>query len=90
MTGSWSDFDTWIHDKAKSLIVQPPINHELLDSLNSAEKFWSTTTPWKMSIATVMNKAMEQFGFNVSLSLFFHLCIISMRTQFMCNNSLVI
>ena len=68
MTGSWSDFDTWIHNKAKSLIVKPPINHELLDSLNAAEKFWSTSLPWKMSLATVMNKAMKQLGSNVSFS----------------------
>lgn len=72
MTGSWSDFDTWIRDKAKSLIVQPPINHDLLDSLNSAEVFWSTTLSWKMSFATVMNKAMKQFSSHVSLSLLFH------------------
>ena len=65
MIGSWSDFDSWIQNKTKSSIVQPPTNHELLQSLNAAETFWSKTLPWKMSIATVMNKAMKLFGSNV-------------------------
>ena len=62
MLGSWSDFDSWVQSKS---IVQPPTNHDLLQCLNAAEKFWSKTLPWKMSVATVMNKAMKLFGSNV-------------------------
>lgn len=62
LLGSWSEFDSWVQSKS---IVQPPANHDLLQSLNAAEKFWSKTLPWKMSIATIMNKAMKLFGSNV-------------------------
>ena len=75
MIGSWSDFDTWMYNKAKSLIVQPPTNHELLQNLNAAEKFWSKALPWKMSLATVMKKVMKHFGSNVSWNMFTCLCI---------------
>jgi len=64
--GSWSDFDSWVQNKVKSLITQPPTNHLFLQSLNTAEEFWSRTVPWKMSLATVMNRAMKLFGSNVS------------------------
>ncbi|XP_065910800.1 twinkle mtDNA helicase-like [Dysidea avara] len=66
MSGSWTDFSSWIDNRSQSKPVtsQPPTNYKLLNSVSAAEKFWSQTLPWKMSLVSVMNRAMKLFGSN--------------------------
>jgi len=70
LIGSWTDFSSWINNKSqtKPIASQPSTNHKLLSSISAAEKFWSQTLPWKMSLVSVMNRAMKLFGSNVSVT----------------------
>lgn len=72
-TGSWLEFLSWVTKSkgpgptsSKTLRAVPPSDERQLASRRVAQEFWSSTTAWEDTPASVLEEIMKVFGIKVS------------------------